>query len=146
MSDQRLKIMALDNEDLQIIAAHCQDAVVKVSDIQFIGKEKRLVLQTNRFVWENKQARTSVPERRRSVLHFGQVEKVSSIGFDLSNKETILNLLTIKFEETNAPAGSIDLLFSGDITIRMDVECVEAQLADMQAAWAASSMPKHPKD
>ena len=37
----------------------------------------------------------------------------------------------------------IELVFAGDGAIRLDVECIEAQLADMPAAWEAQSVPKH---
>lgn len=144
MSDQRLKIIAMDEEDLAIVSTHCQDGVVKVSDLHFFAKDKRFALEMNRFAWEAGKGKKAIPERRRSVMHFEQVQKVSSIGFNLSAKETVLSLLAIKFEESQAPAGTIDLLFSGDITIRLDVECIEVQLADMNAAWAASSRPNHP--
>jgi len=142
MSDQ-LKLIAMDLEDLQIISSHCQDGVVKVSDLHYFTKENRFALEMNRFAWEKSAVKKTVPERRRSVLHFEQVQKVSSIGFNLSAKETVLSLLAINFEEDEAPAGTIELIFSNDISIRLKVECVEVQLADMKAAWAASSKPNH---
>lgn len=143
MRDQ-LKIIALDVEDLKIISAHCQDAVLKVSDIRFSASENRMILALNRFVWEKGAGKKTVPERRRSALHFERVLKVSSQGLNLSAKETVLSLLAIKFETSLEPSGTIDLLFANDITIKLEVECIEVQLSDMLAAWEASSKPKHP--
>ncbi|MFK7902900.1 MAG: DUF2948 family protein [Nitratireductor sp.] len=148
-----LKLMALDGEDLNILSAHCQDSVLKAGDMKFFSEENRFQIEMNRFVWE-KQAKKSffkksIPERRRSVLHFEQVQSVSSAGINLNAKENVLSLLAIKFEETNSPGGTVELVFSGEtnktapIAVRLQVECIEAQLADMPGAWAASSTPKH---
>lgn len=146
MNEKRLKLIAMDAEDLQVISAHCQDAVTKTGHLKYLAGENRFVLEMNRFVWENISHKRSIPERRRSVLHFDRVQKVSSSGIDLSAQETVLSLLAMKFEETDAPGGVLELIFSGESTIRLQVECIEAQLADMQAAWAASSKPRHPEN
>ena len=135
------KMMALDDEDLQIISAHCQDAVLKVGDINYFPKEKRLIVEMNRFVWEKGEKQNI---RVRSVLHFERVENVSLKRINLKLKDNVLALLAIIYKTDDAPAGSIELVFSGDSAIRLDVECVEAQLADMNAVWEASSMPSHP--
>lgn len=71
----RLKLIALDNEDLAIISAHCQDAVMKSGDLQYFVGEKRFSMAMNRFVWEE-ASRKSDYQRRRSVLHFERVEHV----------------------------------------------------------------------
>lgn len=150
MAEKRAKLMAMDAEDLKIFSTYCQDAVLKVDDIKYLPSESRFVLEMNRFVWEKSIEKRAIPERRRSVLHFEQVNCVSSTGIDLNAKQLVLSLLAIQFEEKNAPSGIVELVFSSDsakkaeIAIRLEVECIEAQLADMQASWGASSTPKHP--
>ena len=64
----QLKFVVLDEEDLEIVSAHLQDAVVKVADVLWRPQEKRLVVAVNRFDWEG--AQTAKPEyrRRRSAL------------------------------------------------------------------------------
>lgn len=143
MSEPRLKLIAMDFEDLQFLSACCQDAVLKVGDLKFLTGEKRFILEMNRFVWEGADRKRSIPERRRAVLHFEQVLAVSSIGIDLGAKETVLALLAVRFEAQDAPQGVIELVFSGNSIIRLEVECIESQLADMKTAWAASSKPRH---
>lgn len=143
MPDSRLKLIAMDFEDLQILSAYCQDAVLKVGNLKFLTEEKRFILEMNRFVWEGADSRRSIPERRRAVMHFERVHAVSSIGIDLGAKETVLALLAVRFETRDAPQGVIELVFSGESIIRLTVECIEAQLADMKAAWGASSKPRH---
>jgi hypothetical protein len=140
-----LKLIALDSDDLAIISAHVQDAVTKVGDIGFKPAEKRFVLPMNRFVWEAETARFTKPhnERRNSVLDFSRVLSVKASGIDRNKKQDVLSLLAIQFEEGDKPAGHVDLLFSGGSAIRLEVECVEARLADLGGAWEAASRPDH---
>lgn len=140
-----LKLIALDTDDLAVISAHVQDAVTKVGDIGFKPAEKRFLLPMHRFAWEAGTARFSKPhnERRNSVLDFSRVLSVKVSGIDRDKKQDVLSLLAVKFEENDAPAGHVDLLFSGGGAIRLEVECIEARLADLGGAWEAASRPQH---
>ncbi len=141
---EQLKLVALDADDLEIISAHVQDAVMQVGAIDWRPSEKRFLIEMNRFVWEKAGGLLRRHnERRRSVLHFDRVLAVRSSGIDRGNAQEVLSLLTIGFAEDAAPAGSIELLFAGGGAIVLDVECVEARLADLGAAWAAASRPAH---
>lgn len=139
-----LKLVALDRDDLAIVSAYVQDAVLKVAEIEFWKKDGVFVLPMYRFVQE-KAPKLAAPnaERRNSVLTFNRVRAVRAQGIPREKPDTVLSLLAIRFEEADAPAGSIDLAFSGGGTIRLDVECVEVRLADLGGAWAASSRPRH---
>ena len=139
---KQLKLIAMDKEDLGIISAHCQDAVLKIADLEYLPNENRFVVSMNRFVWENSGKRR-VPERRRSVLHFNGVNSVKVIGIDRSKPDEILSLLAITFEPEIVPSGKIHLVFSGNGAINLDMECIEVQLSDMDAAWQAKSNPVH---
>ena len=134
-----LKLMALDAEDLQVVSSCCQDAVLKIGEMNYLAGEKRFVLTINRFVWEKNKEK----ERRRSVLHFERVNGVKVQGLNRNEPEMVTSLLAVLFEAGEAPGGEIELVFAGDGAIRLDVECIEAQLADMPAAWEAQSVPKH---
>jgi hypothetical protein len=139
-----LKLLALDPEDLQVVSAHAQDAVLRVGDIDWRAQEKRVVIAMNRFVWEApaKLFRRH-DERRRAALHFDRVMAVKTAGIDRDKPAEVLSLLAIRFEETEAPAGHVDLVFSGGATMRLDVECIEARLSDIGGAWEATSRPAH---
>lgn len=137
-----LKLAALDAEDLEILSAHIQDAVLKVGDIDWRPRERRLALPLNRFAWEG-VARGETPQRRRSVLHFTRVMALRSQGLPLQRKDEVLSLLSIRFTPGDAPSGDIDLVFSGGATLRASVECIEASLADLGAVWAARAVPAH---
>ncbi len=138
-----LKLAALDTDDLAVIAAHVQDAVAKVGDIEWRPKEKRLTLQLNRFVWEGVGGRAKTYERRRALLHFARVEAVQATRIRREAPDAVLNLLTVRFEMTDDPAGFVYLDFSGGGSLRLQVECIEASLADLGAAWATESLPVH---
>ncbi len=140
MSD--LKLMALDSKDIEVISSCCQDAVLKVGELRYFAGEKRFVLTLNRFAWENDGEKI----RHRSVLHFDRVNGVKLMGIDREDGETILSLLAVLFEETEAPGGTVELVFAGDGAIRLDVECIEAQLTDVGGSWAATSTPDHGQD
>ncbi|PSH70965.1 DUF2948 domain-containing protein [Phyllobacterium brassicacearum] len=140
-----LKLIALDEEDLQILSAHLQDAVLKVGDIEYLAAEKKLVLGANRFVWElaadGKRRRSF--ERRRSALLFDRVGKVQVTGIDRRHTNDILALLTISFIVTDAPSGFIELTFAAGKALRLEVEAIEAQLTDLGPAWETSFKPEH---
>ena len=138
-----LKLLALEEDDLQIIASCCQDSVLKVADLEYLARDNRFVLALNRFVWEKAEENTKDFERRKSVLHFERVQSVSVMGINRNDPEMVLSLLTIKFEAVDTPAGVIELVFAGDGAIRLNVECIEAQLTDLDAAWATGSQPDH---
>ena len=135
-----LKLLALDSEDLEVISATTQDAVVRVGDMGYAKADRRFALLMNRFAWEEG---TKVPQRKRAALHFDRVNDVKVQGIDLNAVDGVLDLLAVTFTVTDEPAGRIDLDFAGGGTVRLDVECLEARLQDLGAAWAAKATPTH---
>ena len=95
----------------------------------------------NRFAWEDGSHRKGV--RKRAALHFDRVTAVQTSGFDPNAAEGALELLAIRFAETVAPSGVVELTFAGGGAVRLEVEVLEARLADLGAAWAAKAKPEH---
>jgi hypothetical protein len=143
--DDRLRLIALDTEDLAVVSAHVQDAVLKLEDINWLPKEKRFVMAMNRFAWEKSGAKTRRRhhQRRRSALYFARVNAVKSAGMDPNAPSAVLNLLAVRFEPEDGPSGEIVLEFAGGAAIRLAVECVEAQLTDLGPAWSTPHAPRH---
>ncbi len=141
-----LRLVALDNEDLEVVSAHLQDAVVVVRDIIWLPAEKRLVIALNRYDWLGQIGPTPVCRRRRAALRFERVEAFKARGIDAAAKNEVLSLLAIEFAETSPPGGSVVLTFSGGGALRLEVECLEAELADLGPEWAAVRCPGHPDD
>jgi len=140
-----LKLLALDSEDLGIVSAHVQDAVVRVGDMGYAKGDQRFVMLMNRYAWEvgDKRGRG---QRKRAGLHFDHVSNAHAEGFDLGAKDGVLELLAVTFEEGEAPGGQVLLTFAGGGRVRLDVECLEARLRDLGGVWAAKAEPRHDVD
>jgi hypothetical protein len=139
-----LKLVALDKDDLEVISAHVQDAVVKVSDVLWRPREHRLVVGLNRFDWEWAQGGAPEYQRRRSALRFDRVRSCKCRNVDPSGKDHVLNLLAVGFAEKDPPAGVVTLTFSDGAMLRLDVECLEAEIADLGEVWTTACCPNHP--
>lgn len=137
----QLKFVVLDRDDLAVVSTHLQDAVLKVSDVIWRPQEKRLVLALNRFDWET--SRGPEFQRRLCALRFERVKSCKCREVNPAGKDAVLNLLAVEFDETDPPAGVIRMTFSGGAVVRLEVECLEAELADLGPTWTASHCPKH---
>jgi hypothetical protein len=127
----QLKLIALDADDLAVISAQVQDARVQASDIIWRQGEKRLVIGMNRLDWEQTMAGEAAPRRLISALRFDRVLSCKSRQIGLEAPELALELLGIEFHPGEAPGGSVVLMFSHGGAIRLDVECLECELADL---------------
>lgn len=138
-----LNIGAVDAADLKIISALIQDAVFPAGEMKFEAGKRRFALLLNRFRWEEGGLRT--PERVQSVLHFSDVEQVSSQGIDRASKDMIFSLLSLEFEEGDAPSGHVILTLAGDGAIRLSVEALDVTLKDVTRPYGAPSkkIPSH---
>ena len=143
--DDALKFVVLDEEDLEVVSAHVQDAVVKVSDVHWRPREKRLVVAVNRFDWEGAQGAVSEYRRRRAALRFERVLACQCRNVT-PGEDAVLNLLAVEFSETDPPAGTVTLIFSGGAALRLQVECLEAELADLGPSWTTACCPAHPEE
>lgn len=142
---EQLRLVALDCDDLEVVSCHMQDAIVRVGDMAFIPAAHRFAFVGARFDW-CESARTGKVERARTGLHFDGVRRVQRTGFDPAKPDTILNVLSIAFDETDAPGGAVTVTFSGGAALRLEVECLDAQMRDMGERWEARAAPAHAID
>ena len=146
---ETLKLIALDAEDLSVVSAHLQDAVLLVGDMVYQPRERRFVAIANRFDWalaaKNKDKPANEFVRHRSAIRIERIKAAKLQSIDLKAKQQTLALLAVEFHSVGpeSPEGDILLLFAGGGGIRLTVECIEAQLEDLGAAWAARSKPDH---
>lgn len=142
---EQLKLIALDEEDLEIVSSHLQDAVMRVGDMAYQPSRKRFAAVLNRFDWEAAQeSNGKVFRRRRVALRFDRVFGAQLKNLKPGPGERILSLLALRFEPAEAPSGRVTLTFSGDASIQLQVECIEAELRDLGPAWRTRSKPEHP--
>jgi hypothetical protein len=125
------KLIALDADDLAVISAHVQDARVQTADIIWRQSEKRLVVGMNRPDWEQTLGGEAEPRRLIAALRFDRVLSCKSRNIDLDAPGTALELLGIEFHPGQPPGGSAVLMFSHGGALRLDVECLECELADL---------------
>ena len=137
-----LKLLAQDEEDLKIISAHLQDAVMRVGDMVYLPRKRRFVAVMNRFCWEDCGDREA-GERVQTGLHFDGVLKVQSRNVRQEDPDAVAELLAIEFTRDNGAGGSVDLVLCGGGLIRLSVECIDACLADMSAPRPAIARPEH---
>ncbi len=137
-----LKLAAADAEDLLMLSARLQDAVGKLKDFVWLPKQRRFAAMVNRFRWEDAKGPGT---RVRAVLRFDGVSKVQSINVKQGAPDAVISLLAITFvpNDDNDPAGTIELALAGGGTIRLSVECIDAELADQTGHWAARAKPDH---
>jgi hypothetical protein len=141
-----LKLVALDRDDVEIISTHLQDAVLKVADVRWQPADKRLVVGVNRFDWEAAHDDRPAYRRRRAALRFDRVLSFKCRNVDPANRNAVLNVLAVEFVENNPPAGVVTLVCSGGAALRLEVECLEAALADLGPVWTTAACPDHMND
>ena len=144
-----LNIGALDSEDLTVISAMVQDAVLPIGEISWQANQRRLALLINRFRWEDKTnaERQGRPvERVQSLLAFDTVLSVASQGLDRSQKDLVLSVLSITMENAGNGDCYLTVTLAGDGALRIRVEAVEVHLRDVTRPYAAPSRksPHHP--
>ncbi|QPZ89975.1 DUF2948 family protein [Thioclava electrotropha] len=145
-----IALRAETRDDLSVIAALVQDAVLPITEIAWEAKSRRLALLINRFRWEDKaqaEAEKRPYERVRSLLVISDVTHVSSMGIDRSDRDVVLSILDITFEETEDGAGRVTLTLAGDGALAADVECLDVDLRDVERPYRAPSgkVPHHPE-
>jgi hypothetical protein len=139
----QVKFVAFDKDDLDVVSTHLQDAEVRVADVHWRPQEKRLVLAVDRFDWPAATCARPELRRCRSALRFDRVLACKCKHVNPAGKDAVLNLLFVEFAETDAPAGVVTLTFSGGATLRLEVECLEAELVDLGPTWVATTVPAH---
>jgi hypothetical protein len=142
-ANKPLRLLAEDADDLSVIAASVQDAVARVSDLSFEARAKRFTLALNRYRWE---AGERSKERVRSALRFDGVLGAKSRGVAIGDPEAVISILTVTFASSGTvedPSGAVQIALSGGGDIRLEVECIDAVLADVSEPWAAVRAPRH---
>lgn len=146
--EEPLRLVAQDAEDLKVISALVQDAVLPVSELKYDARRHRFGLLLNRFRWEDRQEAERVGrayERVRSVMVVEDVRNVQSFGFDRADKDLVLSLLSITFEPAEDGTGRLILTLAGDGGIALDVEALDVRLDDVTRPYRAPSgkVPQH---
>jgi hypothetical protein len=141
-----LKLVALDHEDLKILSAHLQDAVLRLADMAYAPAEKRFAAVLSRFDWlaaEKDDGKHSNLRRCRCALRFDRVIRAQLHKIRPGEPSTFAELLAVTYEEDGPPGGFVTLYFAGGGAVRLQVECIEAELRDLGDVWRAAVKPQH---
>lgn len=136
-------LAAQDGEDLTILSARLQDAAAKLGDFAYLTKQRRFACVVNRLTWEE-----GGKTRVRAGLHFDGVLGVKTQNVKLGAGEAVVAILALTFTPAavDDPGGVIEMVLAGGGAIRLEVECIAVELADITQPWAARAQPDHEKN
>ena len=143
----RLRLRATDAEDLTILSAALQDAIVPVLDISFEPENHRFIAVFNRFKWEaadrgeTDDEGNPVYERTHAGLRVEGATAVRRRGIDPKRPGAFLQVLAIRAVE-----GAVEFDFAGGKAIRVEVPKIDVYLDDMGEAWPSTNRPGHPTE
>ena len=144
MKVHNLKLIAKTVEDVRVISAHLQDSIVKTSDIANLKKNRMFLMQLNRFMWEDVEKGVFRKNKRiRTILKFENVLKVTSKNINKNKNDRFLDFLAIETFKMPDRNYEMNLIFSGDIVIKLIAEAIEVTLDDQGTPWESKSKPKH---
>jgi hypothetical protein len=144
--DTPLKLRAEDVDDLAVISACMQDALISVKDLSYDRAARSFTFVANRFRWEgplDTDGGVAAHERTLCTVSFAAVERVSYRGFRRSADDRILSLLAIR---PGAGGATIALEFSGGATVRLDVSSIRVHATDIGEPWPTVWRPDHNAD
>ena len=144
MKVTNLKLLATSDEDLRVVAAHLQDAIVSIQDIANLRKNRIFLIQLNRFMWEDVEKGVFRKSKRiRTVLKFDNVISISSKNIDTKKNKNFLDFLTVESNLLPDKSYEIKLIFSGDAVIKIKAEVIDVTLDDQGYSWESKTQPKH---
>ena len=139
--DKHLKLRAVDVEDLTVLAACLQDAILPLSDIAYLAEERRFVLVANRFRWEQPGDKKRF-ERINCGVTFNNVRSAKLKRIDRRERGLLLDLLTIAAEEIEG-GYAVSLLCADDRTIRLELDRIDVTAEDYGLSWPTGAKPGH---
>ncbi len=125
MNKYLAKIIASDQEGLQVISACSSGAKVKIANIKYLESNKVFLLSIERTKVESDQDDKKI----NSICRFDFVDKVKSKNIDQSNQDTVLELIGIDYLKNN-DVYEINLIFNNNAHIALTTETIEARLED----------------
>src|SRR5882757_7642186 len=114
----RLKLRAIDTDDLAVLAAFLQDAIANVSEMAYLPDDRKFVLAVCRFRWERALSETpeEIFERVSCAVTIEGVDDPKYRGFGLKERNRTMPLLTVTYD-----GAAVLLTFGGDAALKLPV-------------------------
>jgi hypothetical protein len=140
-----LRLKAVDAEDLSVVAACLQDALIPLREMVYLPDERRFLAAFTRFRRECLADPTCADglTQCQSVLTFNGVEGVKHHGIDRRFGGVKLEFLTMVAQPADDGCASVILLFAGDMALHLRVRGIDATLCDFGEPWPAAAAPRH---
>ena len=134
----KLRLRASDTGDLEIIAGAVQDSIFQIGQSRYDKAGLSFTLRLSRYMRE-----MDTPHRVESGLRFDGVLSVKSQGVDLTKQDAYAVILGLIYEATDTPAGIVSVTLAGGGVIQIEVEAIDATLADIGDPRKTKRIPKH---
>ena len=136
----RLKLRAVDEDDLAVLAAFLQDSIACVGEMAYLPEDRRFVLVVSRFCWE-RTARDDderLYERVECAVTIEGTEAPKYRGFRLRERSRMMPLLTLGWSD-----GVVQLTFGGEAALRLEASSLDLRMEDLGPRWPTRYRPAH---
>ncbi|MGB1105334.1 MAG: DUF2948 family protein [Alphaproteobacteria bacterium] len=151
-SADRLRLRAVSTEDVEILSTLLQDAIIPGEDMSFERAGRRFVMVANRFCWDRPavagvttDSGAPVYERQLCGIQILNIDKVRTTGMPASRRGALFNLLAIT-AMTTADGATVELLFSGGVSLRLDADSLLILAEDLEESRPTPNLPSHSDD
>jgi len=151
-SADRLRLRAVSTEDVEILSTLLQDAIIPGEDMSFERAGRRFVMVANRFCWDRPavagvttDSGAPVYERQLCGIQILDIDKVRTTGMPASRRGALFNLLAIT-AMTTADGATVELLFSGGVSLRLDADSLLILAEDLEESRPTPNLPSHSDD
>jgi len=151
-SADRLRLRAVSTEDVEILSTLLQDAIIPGEDMSFERAGRRFVMVANRFCWDRPavagvttDSGAPVYERQLCGIQILNIDKVRTTSMPASRRRALFNLLAIT-AMTTADGATVELLFSGGVSLRLDADSLLILAEDLEESRPTPNLPSHSDD
>ena len=149
----QLRLLACDEDDVAVVSALLQDAIIPGADMEFKRKTNQFFIVANRFCWEiqpldgvKSSAGKPVHQRRLCGICIRHVKVVQQHNWPDMRQDALFNLLALRYVDMAKHAGDgvgLQFEFSGGSSLRLLTDEIDITLADLDAGHPTSLQPAH---
>ena len=151
--EKRLKLLARDVDDVEVLSALLQDSIIPRADMVFDRKLNEFVFVANRFCWELKPSADvtgsdgkSLHKRRLCGVRISHVCLIQHHKWPDKRHAALFNLLALRYMDMAEQANKRAVLqfeFSGGVDLRLKIDEIDIALEDLDSGYPTSMQPGH---